>query len=122
MASRPKVNPRLGNLIRAAREARGYSQAQLAEILGTAQQTVSHWENYSQYPEVDTWRAIIDTLAIPYDEFITALGVQRKPGDPPPEESLSTAEQKANQALLLVEGLTDRVQNLEDRVAQLLAG
>ena len=55
------------------RKQSGYTQAQLAEILGIKQSSISDWENYISRPEYENLIA----LAKLYDETIdTLLGVE----------------------------------------------
>ncbi|MEW6488164.1 MAG: DNA methyltransferase [Thermodesulfobacteriota bacterium] len=56
---------REGNWIRQARAARGWSQGQLGEALGTSQGKVSRWETGKEAPSPDEARRIVELLGVP---------------------------------------------------------
>ena len=57
----------LGNLVREAREKRGLTQVELAEIAGVADKTIQNIENYRGNPRFNVLIQIIQTLNIPAD-------------------------------------------------------
>ena len=59
-----------GEMIKAARRKAGLTQAQLAEKLGIAYQTVAQWENDLRNPKLDTLQRIAAALDIPVTELI----------------------------------------------------
>ena len=58
---------RIGNGLRAAREARGMKQEQLASLLGVTDGAVSHWETGRTVPGAPARRLISFVLNVPLD-------------------------------------------------------
>jgi len=56
--------PTIGQLMRAARVARGKSQAAIAKELGKTQPTVSEWESDSTLPETRDVRAVAESYGL----------------------------------------------------------
>lgn len=54
----------LGNRLRAARKRSGYTQKQLAEMIGAKHNSVSNWENGLNMPDPATIEYICDTLSV----------------------------------------------------------
>lgn len=52
------LHPLWGQRLLAARNAAGYTQAELAEIVGVTQQRISHWEKGRAAPR-DKYRAVL---------------------------------------------------------------
>ena len=67
-----------GDAIRDARSVRGMSQADLARLLGTTQQTIGRWEQ-GQRPQ-PRWRKKLDVFLV---EARAAATASRDPGRPP---------------------------------------
>ncbi|TDB81148.1 XRE family transcriptional regulator [Actinomadura sp. KC216] len=60
----------LGEAIKTARVARGWSQARLAEVLHRSPSTVSRWETGAQrLTDVEDLRVVADVLRIPYEDL-----------------------------------------------------
>lgn len=57
--------PRIGDIIRAAREDKNLSQAALARIIKTTRATVSSWENNKSQPTPKNARRLAQVLGIP---------------------------------------------------------
>jgi transcriptional regulator with XRE-family HTH domain len=55
----------VGRGIKAARSAAGLSQAQLADRIGVAKVTISHWETGHRTPSMDSLTRTADALGIP---------------------------------------------------------
>ena len=53
---------KLGDRIKEARQDKGLTQAQLAKVLHTAQNTISNWEKGTNAPDVEMLRQIIIVL------------------------------------------------------------
>lgn len=58
------------NKIKAAREAAGLTQAELAAKLGTIQQNVSRWEKGAYQPKLATLRRIAEALEVPMSDLL----------------------------------------------------
>ena len=70
---------KIGHFIQAARKERGYTQSQLAEILGISDKTVSKWECGNGLPEVSLMLPLCDELNISVNELL--LGEKIAPAD-----------------------------------------
>ena len=57
---------KIGENIRALRKARGFTQEQLADMLGISFQAVSKWENNASMPDISLLPAIAKSI----DEFV----------------------------------------------------
>jgi transcriptional regulator with XRE-family HTH domain len=58
-------NPRLGSEIRELREAKGLTQAALAQAIGVDAQSVSRWERGERTPNAMDYRRAMDVLHVP---------------------------------------------------------
>ena len=70
----------LGRRIAQAREARGLTQAQLAEAIGTYFPQVSNWENDERPPHAKYLVAIARVLTVSLD-WLCGLSTRGGPGD-----------------------------------------
>lgn len=60
----------IGEKLRAARDAAGYTQEQVAERLGVSRQTVSSWENDRSYPDIAGTIALAELYGLTLDELM----------------------------------------------------
>lgn len=60
----------IGKFIAALRKANGYTQAQLAEMLGVSNKTISNWENEVSYPDLSLIPVIADVFNVTSDELL----------------------------------------------------
>jgi transcriptional regulator with XRE-family HTH domain len=60
---------RLGDNLRALREARGLTQAQMAKAAGLPRATWAHLESGSANPTLAVLHKVAETLAVPFDEL-----------------------------------------------------
>lgn len=58
----------IGQILRAARETKGMTQKQVAEMLGRRQQIVGHWETGYAQPDANTLFELCDIYGISVDE------------------------------------------------------
>lgn len=58
----------IGQVLRAAREAKGFTQKQVAELLGRKQQIVGHWETGYSQPDANTLFELCDLYELSIDE------------------------------------------------------
>ena len=56
--------------LKTARELKGLSQSQAAELLGIGQDTVSNYERGKTYPDVPMLRKIEKVYGVPYNQLI----------------------------------------------------
>lgn len=68
----------IGQILRSAREAKGMTQKQVAEILGRRQQIVGHWETGYAQPDANTLFELCDIYGISIDE---AFGKKKEQED-----------------------------------------
>ena len=59
-----------GMLIKEARISKGYTQAELAAIIGVSNKAVSHWENGESYPDVGLLESLSSCLGISIEELV----------------------------------------------------
>ena len=60
----------IGKFIATLRKANGYTQAQLAEMLGVSNKTISNWENEVSYPDLSLIPVIADLFNVTSDELL----------------------------------------------------
>lgn len=60
---------RVGARIRRAREAKGWTQTQLAQTMGVADAQVSRWETGRYLPVVPTLEQLAEVLEVPTEAF-----------------------------------------------------
>lgn len=60
----------IGRRIKSARESRGYSQKEFAQLIGAKNTTVSNWEKGLTRPDADTLASICRALDVSADELL----------------------------------------------------
>lgn len=60
----------MGSFIAALRKSSGYTQKQLAEMLGVSDKTVSHWERDESAPDISMLPIIGEIFSVSCDELI----------------------------------------------------
>ena len=77
----------IGKFIATLRKANGYTQAQLAEMLGVSNKTISNWENEVSYPDLSLIPVIADLFKVTSDELLRGaknnqnVSVENKPNE-----------------------------------------
>lgn len=77
----------IGKFIATLRKANGYTQAQLAEILGVSNKTISNWENEVSYPDLSLIPVIADLFNVTSDELLrgtknnNTVQLEKKPNE-----------------------------------------
>lgn len=56
--------------LKALRLSKGLSQQQLADVIGTTQQSINKYENHSTEPDIDTLIRLADYFEITVDELV----------------------------------------------------
>lgn len=56
--------------LRTARELRGMSQKEAAQLIGVGEDTLSNYERGKSYPDIPTLRKIEEVYGIPYAQII----------------------------------------------------
>ena len=75
-----------GMLIKEARISKGYTQAELAAILGVTNKAVSHWEKGESYPDVGLLESLSSCLGISIEELVV--------GEPADNDEFSITDTK----------------------------
>lgn len=60
----------IGSKLKNARNEKGMSQEQAAEILGVSRQTISNWENNKSYPDIISVIKMSDTYSVSLDHLL----------------------------------------------------
>ncbi len=76
----------IGKFVATLRKANGYTQAQLAEMLGVSNKTISNWENEVSYPDLSLIPVIADLFNVTADELLRGAKnnnaqVEKKPNE-----------------------------------------
>lgn len=69
----PVIKKSLGQVIRAHREQKGYTQEYMAEQLGVSRQAVSKWENGTTEPSTSNLFALAKLFEMPVEEFMKEI-------------------------------------------------
>ena len=77
----------IGQILRVAREAKGFTQKQVAELLGRKQQIVGHWETGYSQPDANTLFELCDLYDLSIDEAFGKKPVSTNEGNVSPEYS-----------------------------------
>mgnify|MGYP004552189071 CR=1 FL=1 len=56
--------------LKQAREARGYTQAEAAKLIGVSTDTLGNYERGKSYPDIPVLRKIEEVYGVPYDRLI----------------------------------------------------
>ena len=70
MARKKQAPSGFGERLLALRKARGLTQVQLAEAIGSSQRAVSYYENHASYPAADIVIALAGALGVTTDELL----------------------------------------------------
>lgn len=65
------MNKTFGERIAEKRKSKGYTQEQLAEMMGVTAQAVSKWENDVSYPDITSVPTLAQKLGCTVDELLT---------------------------------------------------
>lgn len=106
----------IGQVLRAAREAKGFTQKQVAEKLGRKQQVIGHWETGYAQPDANTLFELCDLYEISIDE---AFGSRRKGIEETLYISRPTGDVTTDE---LRRQLHDLIDQLDDEDLQLMSG
>lgn len=80
-----KMNKTFGERIAEKRKSKGYTQEQLAEMMGVTAQAVSKWENDLSCPDVMTLPTLAQKLGCTVDELLTGRDSAPQPTVVPAE-------------------------------------
>lgn len=76
----------IGKFIATLRKANGYTQAQLAEMLGVSNKTISNWENEVSYPDLSLIPVIADLFNVTSDELLRGAKTNNVQSEKKPNE------------------------------------
>lgn len=97
------VNVDIAGRLQALRKKAGYSQEQVAEMLGLSRQTISKWESGQGKPEIDNVIKLTEIYHVSADYIL--LGTENKEVEPTPEKKgLSIEYRKAISIVLIIVG------------------
>lgn len=109
--------------IKEARERAGYSQKELAQIIGVAQNTFHGYESGKHDPKSDLLIKIANACNVSVDFLlgVEPINTKKSPGaaEAAPEEEVSRIFDKLND-LLVSEGLIEDGEDLTDRQADVI--
>ena len=63
-------NIKIGKFIAQCRKEKGYTQAQLAELLGVSNKSISRWENGNTMPDISLYEPLCKALDIEVSELL----------------------------------------------------
>ena len=63
-------NIKTGGLIKDIRRQKGYTQKQLADMLGISDKTVSKWERGCGMPDVSLWQDLSEVLGVNIENIL----------------------------------------------------
>lgn len=104
----------IGQILRTAREAKGYTQKQVAEMLGRRQQIVGHWETGYSQPDANTLFELCDLYGISIDDAFGSKKHQDILYISRPTGNVSTDE--------LRKQLHDLIDQMDDEDLRLMSG
>lgn len=87
----------MGTFIAVLRKSKGYTQRQLAEMLGVSDKTVSHWERDESAPDISMLPIIADIFGVTCDELIRG----QKNTEEASDEAVSSAKSEKQLKYLL---------------------
>lgn len=97
------VNVDIAERLQALRKKAGYSQEQVAEMLGLSRQAISKWESGQGKPEIDNVIKLTEIYHVSADYIL--LGTENKEVKPTPEKKgLSIEYRKAIGIVMIVVG------------------
>lgn len=63
----------IGRYLRELRKEKGYSQAQLAKIIGVSQKAIDYWERDVNEPKLSYIVALVKAFDLTFDEFFAEI-------------------------------------------------
>jgi transcriptional regulator with XRE-family HTH domain len=89
---------KIGKFIANERKRKGYTQKQLAEILGISDKTISKWERGNGFPEVSLLIPLCEELEITVNELLTGERVSDDDYKKKAEENMMKLVQEAQES------------------------
>ena len=63
----------IGEKIKELRNEKGFSQMQLAKLIGVSQKAIDYWERNVNEPKASYIIALVNTIGITFDEFFADI-------------------------------------------------
>lgn len=89
---------KIGRFIAEQRKSKGYTQRQLADILGISDKTISKWERGNGFPEVSLLLPLCEELEISVNELLTGERVSEKEYRRKAEENMLNLVKEAQES------------------------
>lgn len=86
----------LGTKLKNARNEKGITQEQAAELLGVSRQTISNWENNKSYPDIVSVIKMSDSYSVSLDHLLKEEKMMKQTYQEFLEESTNTVKAKNN--------------------------
>ncbi|MBP3541426.1 MAG: helix-turn-helix transcriptional regulator [Clostridia bacterium] len=86
----------IGSKLRTARNEKGITQEQAAELLGVSRQTISNWENNKSYPDIISVIKMSDIFSVSLDHLLKEEKSMKQTYQDFLEESTNTVKAKRN--------------------------
>src|SRR4051812_48342881 len=94
VAKRKEIDPLFGRRLRAFRDAKGWTQAQLGEAAGMRQNVVARLEAGDREPGWGTVQKLADALGVDVGEFRKGSDAATPDAEPEPERLRPTGKRK----------------------------
>lgn len=69
------------NQLKLMRTRKGFTQEQVAELVGVSRQAVAKWEKGETLPDIESCIRLSDLYGIPLDALVRGLKEEKKPGE-----------------------------------------
>ena len=86
----------IGSKLKNARNEKGITQEQAAELLGVSRQTISNWENNKSYPDIVSVIKMSDSYSVSLDHLLKEEKSMKQTYQEFLEESTNTVRAKNN--------------------------
>jgi transcriptional regulator with XRE-family HTH domain len=75
-------NINFGERLAELRKAKGFTQRELAENIGTSQRMIAHYENHVKRPSLDKLESIAKAFGLSIDQVLGVQPLKKQPGAP----------------------------------------
>lgn len=101
-SKRGEKNMEIGSKLKNARNEKGITQEQAAELLDVSRQTISNWENNKSYPDIISVIKMSDTYSVSLDHLLKEEKSMNQTYQEFLEESTNTVRAKRNLGKLIL--------------------
>lgn len=92
----------IGSKLKNARNEKGLTQEQAAELLGVSRQTISHWENNKSYPDIICVIKMSDLYSVSLDHLLKEDHTMNRGYQEFLQESTNTVKAKKNLGSIII--------------------